>query len=63
MAKFVANYTFKGKAEKQEFPKGEEFDMTIKRAEEVEKNIQAQKGFEDFKLTRVDEPKKETKED
>lgn len=54
MAKFVANYTFKGKKEKQEFPKGEEFDMTIKRAEEVEKNIQSQKGYKDFKLTRTD---------
>lgn len=63
MAKFVANYTFKGKAEKQEFPKGEEFDMTIKRAEEVEKNIQAQKGYEYFKLTRTDvQVEKENKE-
>lgn len=54
MAKFKANYKFKGKEENQEFPKGEEFEMTIKRAEEVEKNIKSQKGFEDFKLTRTD---------
>lgn len=63
MAKFVANYTFKGKKEMQEFPKDEEFEMTIKRAEEIEKNIQNQKGFEEFKMTRIDEPNKETKED
>ena len=63
MAKFVANYTFKGKEENKEFPKDEEFEMTIKRAEEVEKNIQAQKGYEDFKLTRTDvQDDKEDKE-
>lgn len=54
MAKFKANYKFKGKEENKEFAKNDEIDLTIKRAEEIEKNIQKQKGFEDFKLTRVD---------
>lgn len=63
MAKFKANHKFKGKKEKREFEQGEEFEMTIKRAEEVEKNIQAQKGYEDFKLTRTDvQDDKEDKE-
>lgn len=63
MAKFKANYKFKGKEENKEFPKDKEFEMTIKRAEEIEKNIQNQKGFEDFEMTRIDEPKKGTKKD
>ena len=62
MAKFKANYDFKGKAEKKEFSKNTEIDLTIKRAEEIEKNIQKQKGFEDFKLTRTDVQEKDSKE-
>ncbi|KKF59466.1 hypothetical protein [Streptococcus uberis] len=53
MAQFKANMTFKGIKEEKEFPQGVPFEMTIKRAEEVEKNIQ--KDFPDFKLTRLDE--------
>lgn len=53
MALFKANMTFKGIKEDKEFPQEVPFEMTIKRAEEVEKNIQ--KDFPDFKLTRLDE--------
>lgn len=53
MALFKANMTFKGIKENKEFPQEVPFEMTIKRAEEVEKNIQ--KDFPDFKLTRLDE--------
>lgn len=53
MALFKANMTFKGIKEDKEFPQKVPFEMTIKRAEEVEKNIQ--KDFPDFKLTRLDD--------
>lgn len=53
MALFKANMTFKGIKEDKEFPQEVPFEMTIKRAEEVEKNIQ--KDFPDFKLTRLDD--------
>ncbi|KKF41015.1 hypothetical protein [Streptococcus uberis] len=53
MAQFKSNMTFKGIKEEKEFPQGVPFEMTIKRAEEVEKNIQ--KDFPDFKLTRLDD--------
>lgn len=53
MALFKANMTFKGIKEEKEFPQGVPFEMAIKRAEEVEKNIQ--KDFPDFKLTRLDD--------
>lgn len=53
MAQFKANMTFKGIKEDKEFPQEVPFEMTIKRAEEVEKNIQ--KDFPDFKLTRLDD--------
>ncbi|QBX27686.1 hypothetical protein Javan406_0036 [Streptococcus phage Javan406] len=53
MAQFKSNMTFKGIKEEKEFPQGVPFEMTVKRADEVEKNIQ--KDFPDFKLTRLDE--------
>lgn len=55
MALFKANMTFKGIKEDKEFPQEVPFEMTIKRAEEVEKNIQ--KDFPDFKLTRIEDEK------
>ena len=36
MAKFKADINFKGIKEKKKFTKGEEFDMTVKRSEEVD---------------------------
>lgn len=53
MAQFKSNMTFKGIKEEKEFPQGVPFEMTVKRADEIEKNIQ--KDFPDFKLTRLDE--------
>lgn len=52
MAKYKANMTFNGYAENKLFQEGEEFEMTIKRANEVETTIQ--KTFPSFKLTRLD---------
>lgn len=53
MAKFKANMTFNGYAENKLFQEGEEFEMTIKRANEVVEVIQ--KNYPDFKLTRLDD--------
>ena len=39
MAKYKANIKFEGIEEKKVFQAGEEFEMTVKRAEEVQKNI------------------------
>lgn len=36
MAKFKADMKFRGIKEKREFTKGEEFDVTVKRSEEVD---------------------------
>ena len=55
MAKFKADINFKGIKEKKEFTKGEEFDMTVKRSEEVEKNIKRDYGI-DKVMTRLDAP-------
>ena len=47
----------KGIEEKKYFEPNEVFEMTVKRANELEKNIKAQKGFEDFKLERIEDGK------
>lgn len=39
MAQFKSPITFRGIKENKVFKKGEEFEMTVKRAEEVQKNI------------------------
>lgn len=39
MAKYKANIKFEGLEEKKVFEAGEEFEMTVKRAEELQKNI------------------------
>lgn len=39
MVKWIADITFEGKKEKKRFSQGEEFEMTVERAAEVEKNI------------------------
>lgn len=59
MAKFVADIDFRALKEEVDYKKGDEFEMTVKRAEEVESNI-----FEKFPhikkvMTRVDD-KEET---
>ena len=39
MAKYKANIKFQGIEEKKIFKAGEEFEMTVKRADEIQKNI------------------------
>lgn len=55
MAKYKALIKFKGTKEKKVFEKDEEFEMTVKRSEEVQKNIKDKYGVDDV-LERLDVP-------
>lgn len=60
MAKYKANIKFEGIEEKKVFEAGEEFEMTVKRAEELQKNIDEKyKGKYGTVLERIDEDKKD----
>lgn len=66
MAKFKANIRFRGIEENKVFEKNEEFEMTVKRAEEIEANIKKEHPEIKSVLTRIEEetekpksPKKE----
>lgn len=55
MAKYKANIKFEGLEEKKTFKAGEEFEMTVKRAEELQKNIDERyKGKHGTVLERID---------
>ena len=55
MAKYIAKIKFEGIEEKKVFEAGEEFEMTVKRAEEVQKNIDERyKGKYGTVLERID---------
>ena len=55
MAKYKANTKFEGIEENKVFRAGEEFEMTVKRAEEVQKNIDEKyKGKYGVVLERID---------
>lgn len=47
MAKFKALIKFKGTKEKKIFEKDEEFEMTVKRSDEVQKNIKEKYGIDE----------------
>lgn len=55
MAKFKALIKFKGTKEKKLFEKGEEFEMTVKRSDEVQKNIKEKYGIDEV-MERLDGP-------
>lgn len=57
MAVFKSATTFKGKKENKTFKAGEPFEMTIKRAEEIQKNVKEDYGI-DLQFERLDEPEK-----
>lgn len=59
MAIYLTPKKVKDKETKELYEPGKEFEMTVKRAEELEKNIRKIKGYEDFTLERVDKPKKQ----
>lgn len=58
MVKWKADITFDGKEEKKRFSVGEEFEMTLERADEVQSTIYAEHGIEQV-MTRVEEPETE----
>ena len=62
MAKFKADIKFRGIEENKEFEKGEEFEMTVKRAEELEANIKKEHKDIEKVMTRLDKEKPEDKE-
>lgn len=55
MVKWKADITFDGKKEKKRFSVGEEFEMTIERAEEIQDNIKKTHDI-DVVMTRVEDP-------
>jgi len=55
MVKYVATRKFKGLKEDRIFEVGEEFEMTIKRSDEVLSNIQKEYPEIDEVMKRVDE--------
>lgn len=56
MAKFKAKIDFKGLKEKKVFKKNEEFKMTVKRSEEITKNITEKYDDIDEVMERLDGP-------
>lgn len=54
MAKFKSKVTFKGEKENTIFTKNKPFEMTVKRAEEVQQNIKEKYGI-DLELERLDD--------
>ena len=64
MAKYKVNQTFYGKKEKKTFKasKTKEHEFTVKRAEEIERNLRKNYGMEDV-LTRLDTPKEGDSDD
>lgn len=61
MAKFKADIKFKGTKENKTFKKDEEFEMTVKRAEEIEANIKEKHKDIEKVMTRIDEEKPQEK--
>lgn len=61
MAKFKANIKFRDLEKDVTYEAGEEFEMTLKRSDELVANIKKNHGV-DIKLTRTDKDKEEEKE-
>lgn len=61
MAKFKADIKFRGIEENKEFEKDEEFEMTVKRAEELEANIKKEHRDIEKVMTRLDKENSEDK--
>lgn len=62
MAKFKADIKFRGIKENKEFEKNEEFEMTVKRAEEIEANIKKEHKHIEKVMTRLDKEDPEDKQ-
>jgi len=61
MAKFKADIKFRGIEENKEFEKDEEFEMKVKRAEELEANIKKEHKDIEKVMTRLDKENSEDK--
>lgn len=61
MAKFKADIEFKGIKEKKTFKKNEEFEMAVKRAEEIEAIIKKEHKDIEKVMTRIDKEDPEGK--
>lgn len=61
MAKFKADIKFKGTKENKVFEKNEEFEMTVKRAEEIEAKIKKDHKDIELVMTRIEEEKESEK--
>lgn len=62
MAKFKAGIKFRGKKENKVFEKNEEFEMTVKRSEEIEENIKKKHPEIKSVMTRLDKEDTSDKE-
>lgn len=62
MAKFKTDIKFRGIKENKEFEKNEEFEMTVKRAEEIEANIKKEHKDIERVMTRLDKEDPEDKQ-
>lgn len=58
MAQYKALIKFKGIAEDKVFEKGEEFEMTVKRSDEITKNITEEHEDIDAVMERLDKEEK-----
>ena len=64
MAKYKANIQFQGIEEEKTFKAGEEFEMTVKRADELQKNIDERyDGKYGTVLERIDNKKADNTEE
>lgn len=62
MAKFKAEIDFRGFKEEKDFQKNEEFEMTVKRAEEIETTILKEHPEIKKVMTRIDDKEENGKE-
>lgn len=63
MAIYLTPTKIRNKETRELYEPGKEFELTVKRAEELEKNIRKNKGYEKFALERVDEPEKKKQDE
>jgi len=61
MVKYKANHAFKGIKEKKRFEAGEEYDITVSRAEEINEKLERNYNIENA-LERVNPPKSENQD-
>lgn len=63
MGKYTASIKIRDKVKDEVIQENTEFEMKDERAQELERNIQKQKGYKDFKLTQLEPDQEEVTED